>query len=164
MHTARFKPDEVLERLLNEDFNLFMAVPTIYGSLINYIREQSKVEADFERRVKQRLSKYRLMVSGSAALPEPHFHEWHQLSGQRLLERFGMTELHMAISNPYHPAENRQPGTVGKPLPGVTAAIMDPATGEILIGEEGEGELLIKSRNMFNRYLNKPEATAAEFH
>ena len=63
--------------------------------------------------------KYRLMVSGSAALPVTQMDEWRDISGQTLLERFGMTELGMALSNPYEPIEQRLAGHVGKPLPGV---------------------------------------------
>jgi len=102
------------------------------------------------------------MVSGSAALPETQFHEWEQISGQRLLERFGMTELGMALSNPYE-VEGRVPGSVGKVLPGVTAALQ-LENGTIDTHNDGQGELLIKSDAVFDRYLNKPEATAKEFH
>jgi acyl-CoA synthetase (AMP-forming)/AMP-acid ligase II len=58
----------VLHRLLSEDFTVFMAVPTIYGNLASYIKQKKSPE--FESIIKDRLSKYRLMVSGSAALPE----------------------------------------------------------------------------------------------
>ena len=51
--------------------------------------------------------------------------EWEEISGQRLLERFGMTELIMALSNPYEPIEGRRPGRVGTELPGVDAAMLD---------------------------------------
>ena len=103
------------------------------------------------------------MVSGSAALPEAHFREFEEITGQRLLERFGMTELNMALSNPYRPISARLPGSVGMPLPGVTAALLN-ADGTITSDRDGECELLIKSPTMFDRYLNKPEVTAAEFH
>ena len=68
----------------------------------------------------------------------------------------------MALSNPYQPQANRVPGTVGNPLPGVTAALLTDK--DQVSFEEGEGQLLIKSECMFDRYLNKPEATAKEFH
>lgn len=78
MHSKKFSAKEVLHRLIEEDFSLFMAVPTIYGNLTNHIRQEAKnsVNADYLKAVKDRLSKYRLMVSGSAALPETSFHEW----------------------------------------------------------------------------------------
>lgn len=111
------------------------------------------------------------MVSGSAALPETQMEEWKEISGQKLLERFGMTEILMALSNPYRPIDGRLKGTVGKPLPGVSAALfqleeegLDSNKMTILPPDSLEqGELLIKSTSMFDRYLNKPEATAKEF-
>lgn len=73
-----------------------------------------------------------------------------------------MTELGMALSNPYE-VTGRVPGSVGKTLPGVTAALRkdDESIDELSI--EGEGELLIKGDTLFDRYLNKPEATEKEF-
>ncbi len=72
-----------------------------------------------------------------------------------------MTELGMALSNPYE-ANGRVPGSVGKALPGVNASMLKE-NGQIEHLSEGEGELLIKSDTLFDRYLNKPEATAKEF-
>ena len=73
-----------------------------------------------------------------------------------------MTEIGMALSNPYQETQKRTPGYVGYDLPGVTSCMMlpDGTTSDQL----GEGELLIKSESMFDRYLNKPEATIKEFH
>lgn len=74
-----------------------MAVPTVYYNLIEYYKSK---QLD-KRTVKSGLSKLRLMVSGSASLPTPIFEEWERISGHRLLERYGMTEIGMAISNSY---------------------------------------------------------------
>ncbi|KPJ04180.1 Acyl-CoA synthetase family member 3, mitochondrial [Papilio xuthus] len=68
-------------------------------------------------------SKMRLMCAGSAPLPDKLFRKWEEISGIRLLERYGMSEVGMALSNPYRPVEQRQVGCVGVPLPGVTARI-----------------------------------------
>ena len=65
------------------------------------------------------------MVCGSAALPTPFFEKWEQISGHRLLERYGMSELGMALTNPYE-SERRIPGTVGFPFPGVEAKVVNP--------------------------------------
>ena len=65
------------------------------------------------------------MVSGSAPLPEAFMQKWKEISGHTLLERFGMTEVGMALSNPYENAEQRLPGHVGHPMPGVTTALYD---------------------------------------
>lgn len=124
LHTSRFNASEVMGRLVNEDFTVFMAVPTIYSNLTSYIKQISLQDPEYGNIVKKRFSQYRLMVSGSSALPETLFNEWHNFTGQRLLERFGMTELNMALSNPYTPVDLRTPGTVGMPLPGVSAAIL----------------------------------------
>ena len=96
--------------------------------------------------------------------------EWRNISGQTLLERFGMTEILMALSNPYRPIDGRLKGCVGKPLPGVTATLLslegDESGERVMLAEDSEeqGELLIRSTSMFDRYLNKPEATAKEFY
>jgi malonyl-CoA/methylmalonyl-CoA synthetase len=76
-----------------------MAVPTIYYNLIKHYDECMTVQDQAE--VKVKLSQLRLIVSGSAALPESVMDRWHQISGHTLLERYGMTEIGMALSNPY---------------------------------------------------------------
>ena len=71
----------------------------------------------------------RLMMSGSAALPRTVLDKWERITGHVLLERYGMTEVGMALSNPLRGA--RRPGFVGQPLPGVTVRLVD---GETLKG------------------------------
>ena len=169
-----FNSDRVWDALLrprdHEDaLSLFMAVPTVYYNLIKHFNE--KLAASKSATVRERLSKFRLMVAGSASLPGPTLEEWEQISGQRLLERYGMTEIGMAISNPYR--GKRVQGHMGYALPGVQCALADLETGKIFwqdgskehnqLTSEKQGELYIKSTSMFNRYLNKPEATAKEF-
>ncbi|XP_067853643.1 malonate--CoA ligase ACSF3, mitochondrial isoform X2 [Heptranchias perlo] len=101
-----FDAQRVWENLLRTDctkvprVNVFMAVPTIYAKLIEYHTKhftQSHVK-DFIYGVCQ--SNIRLMVSGSAALPQPILEKWKQITGHSLLERYGMTEIGMALSNP----------------------------------------------------------------
>jgi malonyl-CoA/methylmalonyl-CoA synthetase len=65
------------------------------------------------------------MVSGSAALPEAQMNQWYDISGQRLLERFGMTETGFPLSNLYHPIKLRTPGHVGRPVLGARVALLD---------------------------------------
>ncbi|XP_072202715.1 malonate--CoA ligase ACSF3, mitochondrial isoform X3 [Excalfactoria chinensis] len=101
--------------------SVFMAVPTIYAKLIEYYDEhfsQPQVQ-DFVRAFCQ--ENIRLMVSGSAALPVPVLKKWKAITGHTLLERYGMTEIGMALSNPLHGV--RVPGSVGTPLPGVEVRI-----------------------------------------
>ncbi|XP_067853645.1 malonate--CoA ligase ACSF3, mitochondrial isoform X3 [Heptranchias perlo] len=122
-----FDAQRVWENLLRTDctkvprVNVFMAVPTIYAKLIEYHTKhftQSHVK-DFIYGVCQ--SNIRLMVSGSAALPQPILEKWKQITGHSLLERYGMTEIGMALSNPVRGF--RVPGAVGTPLPGVEVRI-----------------------------------------
>ncbi|XP_061620049.1 malonate--CoA ligase ACSF3, mitochondrial isoform X2 [Phyllopteryx taeniolatus] len=115
-----FHPQKVWEMLLNSKaplVNVFMAVPTIYSKLIDYYDQhftQPHVK-DFVKAVcKERI---RLMVSGSAALPLPTLQRWEDITGHTLLERYGMTEIGMALSNPLK----------GPRIPGDTAVFKDGA-------------------------------------
>ena len=87
---------------------------------------------------------------GSAALPDSVFKRWQNVGGHTLLERYGMTEIGMALSNPLEPVEARRPGCVGLPLPGVEVRIV-------------EGELRVRGPAVFREYWGKPEATKSEF-
>jgi malonyl-CoA/methylmalonyl-CoA synthetase len=111
------------------------------------------------------------MVSGSAALPVSLFEKWQTISGHTLLERYGMTEIGMALSNPLD--GERRPGHVGVPLPGVTARLAGESGskvaaeglfGEGLSGEGESGEIQIKGPNVFLEYWRRPEATQQAFH
>ena len=99
------------------------------------------------------------MMSGSAAL-DPEIHKkWTELTGQVLLERYGMTEIGMALSNPV--SGERRPGFVGQPLPGVEICLMDENK---IIEEEGvEGEIMIRGPQVFLGYWNKEEITKNSF-
>ncbi|NWQ83466.1 ACSF3 synthetase, partial [Columbina picui] len=119
-----FSAQMVWKKLLSTQaprISVFMAVPTIYAKLIEYYDKhfsQPQVQ-DFVRAFCQ--ENIRLMVSGSAALPVPVLEKWKSITGHTLLERYGMTEIGMALSNPLHGV--RVPGSVGTPLPGVKVRI-----------------------------------------
>jgi malonyl-CoA/methylmalonyl-CoA synthetase len=140
-----------------DTFSIFMAVPTIYVKLIDHLEtlEDQEVEAICEG-----FANMRLNVSGSAACPVEVFEEWRGLTGQMLLERYGMTEIGMALSNPYR--GERRPGYVGQALPGVTVQLVDEE-GEIVTGEGTPGEIRIQSPTVFLEYWGNSEATAASF-
>jgi len=140
-----------------DTFSVFMAVPTIYVKLIDHLEtlEDQGVEAICEG-----FANMRLNVSGSAACPVEVFEEWRDLTGQMLLERYGMTEIGMALSNPYR--GERRPGYVGQALPGVTVQLVDEE-GEIVTGEGTPGEIRIQSPTVFLEYWGNSEATAASF-
>jgi malonyl-CoA/methylmalonyl-CoA synthetase len=99
------------------------------------------------------------MVSGSAALPETVLARWREITGHVLLERYGMTETGMILSNPLR--GERLPGTVGSPLPGVEVKLVDDAGAELL--GDAEGELWVRGEAVFEEYWRRPEPTAAAF-
>jgi len=102
----------------------------------------------------------RLMVSGSAALPASVHGKWWALTGQDLLERYGMTETGMALSNPYD--GERRPGTVGRSLPGVEIRLKSEHAG--LVTTECEpGEIQVRGPGVFLEYWNRPDVTAEAF-
>jgi malonyl-CoA/methylmalonyl-CoA synthetase len=101
----------------------------------------------------------RVMISGSAALPAAVFERWRELTGHALLERYGMTEIGMALSNPLH--GERRPGTVGAPLPAVSARLVDESGAPVAGGEPGAIE--IAGPAVFREYLNRPDETARAF-
>ena len=152
----KFSAAEVFSRLQSGELTVFMAVPTIYFKLISHWDTLSTSGQQF---IYDMLLKFRLMVSGSAALPVSVMEKWHIISGHWLLERYGMTEIAMAISNPFH--GERRPGHVGLPLPGVSVRLMGDK--DIIKGELEPGEIQIKGPNVFQSYWNKPSATQETF-
>eukprot|EP00004_Rigifila_ramosa_P026328 TRINITY_DN8152_c0_g1_i3.p1 TRINITY_DN8152_c0_g1~~TRINITY_DN8152_c0_g1_i3.p1 ORF type:complete len:244 (+),score=32.58 TRINITY_DN8152_c0_g1_i3:117-848(+) len=105
------------------------------------------------------------MISGSMALPDPVMLAWEQTTGHKLLERYGMTEIGMALTNTL---DDRRPGFVGIPFPGVSTRLaplpQDSASDSGCV-EAGEivGELEVKGDMVFAEYWNKPEATKSAF-
>ncbi len=151
-----FDAKQVFEIFLEEKINVFMAVPTIYFKLIS----QFELESDsVKSSISACLNKFRLMVSGSAALPISVMEKWQQISGHYLLERYGMTEIGMAISNPYE--GERKAGYIGKPLPGVQIRIVDESNSQVSEGQPGE--IQVKGPSVFKEYWGKPEATQKAF-
>src|SRR6185503_33760 len=129
---------------------LFFGVPTIYVRLL-------ELPADAAQRIGSRV---RLFVSGSAPLPA-HVHEaFRQRFGHTILERYGMSEALMIMSNPYE--GERRAGSVGPPLPGVSARIMGDSG--VVLGDDEVGEVQIRSPHLFSGYWRRPDATAAAFH
>ena len=152
----QFSADRLFDIFLEGRINVFMAVPTIYYKLIAH---WNLLPADQQEAIYQALSAFRLMVCGSAALPVKVMEDWHRISGHTLLERYGMTEIGMAISNPLE--GERRAGYVGLPLPGVSVRLVDEEGREVPSGEPGE--IQVRGRNVFRAYLNRPEATEEAF-
>jgi len=132
-------------------------VPTIYVKLIQLLQGMPE---DQRHGIVQGFAEMRLMVSGSAALPASVHKEWTSLTGQALLERYGMTEIGMALSNPY--TGERRPGAVGQPLPNVNIQLKSE-TGELILTDGTSGEIQVQGPCVFLEYWNKPDATAASF-
>jgi malonyl-CoA/methylmalonyl-CoA synthetase len=130
-----FDPEAVLAACA--EATMFFGVPTMYARLA----DAPGIE---------RLRSLRLCVSGSAPLSADLHQRIRERTGQVVLERYGMTETVMLVSNPH--GGERRPGTVGVPLPGVQLRL-DPATSEILV----------KGPNVFSGYLDLPEVNAAAF-
>lgn len=153
----RFDITTVTERIATGRYTVFMAVPTIYHRLIAHLESLGPTDRE---RLARGFRRMRLMVSGSAALPASVHEHWTQLTGQRLLERYGMTEIGMALSHLYD--GERRPGAVGAPLPDVEVRLVDDDGGPIT-GDGFPGEIEVRGPTLFLEYWNRPAATAAAF-
>jgi malonyl-CoA/methylmalonyl-CoA synthetase len=152
----RFDADEVWARIEAGTPTLFMAVPTIYRRLV---AAWEAAPGERRARMSEGCRRMRLMVSGSAALPVRTLEEWRAISGHTLLERYGMTEMGMALSNPLR--GERRPGYVGVPLPMVEVRLVDDDGNEVETGTPGEIE--VRGPNVFGEYWRRPEATRDAF-
>ncbi|KAL2136606.1 hypothetical protein VTI74DRAFT_2635 [Chaetomium olivicolor] len=155
---------------LRQKITFFTAVPTIYSRLLT---THKSLPPDMQTATRTAISpsNLRLAISGSAALPTPIKRAWSDLSGGNvLLERFGMTEVGMAISCGLDVAD-RVDGSVGWPLPGVEARLVDVDTHQVIDpgqeqdcnGRERVGEIQLRGPTVFAEYWRNPEATAKEF-
>lgn len=153
---AKFDAQKVWHRISDGDLTLFMAVPTIYVKLI---AAWEAADSNRQKSMSDGCAKMRLMVSGSAALPVQVLEKWKNISGHFLLERYGMTEIGMALSNPLH--GERFAGYVGKPLPQVEVRLVDESGN--LLAPGTPGEIQVKAPGVFLEYWQKPEATTKAF-
>ena len=151
-----FDAAAVWERLAGGDVTVFMAVPTIYHRLI---AAWESAAPDTRAVWAEGAAGLRLMVSGSSALPVGVLERWRQITGHVLLERYGMTEIGMALSNPL--AGERRPGFVGVPLPGVEVALLDERGRDVAEGTPGE--LHVRGATVFREYWSRAAATAEAF-
>jgi malonyl-CoA/methylmalonyl-CoA synthetase len=142
----RFDAGLVIEAL--DGCTVMMGVPTYYTRLL--------AEPAFDA---SRCATMRLFISGSAPLLVDTFHAFERRTGQRILERYGMTETGMNTSNPLQ--GERRAGTVGFPLPGVSLRITGPDGCELAPGEVGS--LQVRGPNVFPGYWNMPDKTAEDF-
>lgn len=154
-----------------EKITFFTGVPTHYTLLMSSF---PSLPPPLQSAAKQAIhpANLRLNISGSAALPTPTKSAWTELSGGNvLLERYGMTEVGMAISCGLDPVD-RVDGSVGWPLPGVECRLQDTDTNEIILpgeeidpktGKERVGEIQLRGETVFREYWRNPNATDKEF-
>ncbi len=149
----QFSPQRVIDLLTQKEgeyaCSLFMAVPPMYGKLMDYVGEK---QLDFEH--------MRLWTSGSAPLLEKDFEKITKIFGKEPVEREGMSETGMNFSNPVR--GRRKPGSIGLPLPDLEVRIVDIKTFEDVAPGQ-EGEIWLKGPAVSPGYLNKPEETAKAF-
>ncbi|NYI03903.1 acyl-CoA synthetase [Allostreptomyces psammosilenae] len=152
-HLGRFTTEGVRAALAADGTMLF-GVPTMYHRLAGAVGEDPALA--------RALGGARLLVSGSAALPAYDHERITAATGQRVVERYGMTETLMNTS--VRPDGGHRPGTVGVPLRGVELRLVDES-GAVLPGRDGEtvGEIQVRGPNLFTGYLGQPEATARAF-
>ena len=156
MH-AGFDANAVWRRIMAQNgLTMFMAVPTIYSKLI--AAYDAAPEAD-QAAMRAGCRALRLMVSGSAALPLPILERFQEISGHTLLERYGMTEIGMALGNPLHGV--RLPGHVGQPFPGIEVRVVDAEENPLPEGHSGQ--LQVRGPSVFKGYFRRAEDTAASF-
>jgi malonyl-CoA/methylmalonyl-CoA synthetase len=145
----RFEYQKAEQTFLDFRPTLFFGVPTMYVRLLELSAASAAEIGGFMR----------LFVSGSAPLPAHVLEEFRKLYGHTILERYGMSETLMNISNPF--VGERRPGTVGLPLPGVSARVLDRSLKPVADGETGE--LYLRGPNVFSGYWQREDATRASF-
>jgi malonyl-CoA/methylmalonyl-CoA synthetase len=145
----RYEHQSAASELLDYRPSLFFGVPTMYVRLLGTPAGQAREIGSFMR----------LFVSGSAPLSAQVLADFERLFGHRILERYGMTETLMNISNPY--AGERRAGTVGLPLPGVSVRLLDKEGRPVPDGTAGE--LYLRGPNVMSGYWRREEATRAAF-
>jgi malonyl-CoA/methylmalonyl-CoA synthetase len=151
-----FDAAAVWSRLASGEITVFTAVPTMYHRLI---AAWDAASDEIKRAWSDGARRARLMMSGSAALPVQTLARWREITGHTLLERYGMTEIGMALSNPLH--GERRPGVVGAPLPGVDVRLVDDSGHRVAEGTAGEIE--VRGPTVFGEYWQRPEETRAAF-
>ncbi|KAH8734615.1 hypothetical protein BGZ61DRAFT_342710 [Ilyonectria robusta] len=154
-----------------DKITFFTVVPTVYSRLLNSYKS---LPSDVQEAARTAASPehMRVAISGSAALPTPIKAAWRDLShGNVLLERYGMTEVGMALSCGLDFGD-RIDASVGWPLPSVQARLVDMDTGKIIeegeeidpeTGRERSGEIQLRGPTIFREYWRNPTATASEF-
>lgn len=146
---VRFEHQKAAQEFISFKPTIFFGVPTVYIRLLDQPKETASLIG----------INARLFVCGSAPLPAQVMEAFQEKYGHVILERYGMTETLMNISNPYY--GERRPGTIGFPLPGISAKIVRPDGTLAKVDEEGE--VYVKGPNVFAGYWKRAQATADAF-
>ena len=128
-----------------------MGVPTMYAHMVEELDAHPE-QADWLRSA-------RLFTSGSAALSPNIFERFKVHTGHDILERYGMSETLLTLSNPY--LGERRPGTVGKPVPGCDVRVVDTAMQDVQPGDVGQ--IVVQGPTVMDGYWNLPDTTAEAF-
>jgi malonyl-CoA/methylmalonyl-CoA synthetase len=148
-HLGRFEP-AAAAAALRDGATVLFGVPTMYHRLGR--------AAEDDGTIVDGLKQARLLVSGSAPLPSPEFDRVARLTGQEIVERYGLTETLMNTAVRADGA--RRPGYVGKPVPGVELRLVADDDSDIeAADDETIGEVAVRGPNLFSGYLNRPDAT-----
>ena len=147
---TRFEPSEVVGAF-ERGATIFMGVPTMYARLLRYLDEHP------ERATPLRGG--RLFTSGSAALPAADHERFRAHTDHSILERYGMSETLLTLSNPYE--GERRPGSVGFAVPGTEVRVVDEHFQDVRAGEQGE--IVVRGPSVMTGYFGNPSATEAAF-
>jgi len=158
---------------------MFIGVPTVFSQLIEFsAKEKGRLKNDLKEVLRRKM---RIIGSGSAPLNVKTYDDWFQLTNYKILERYGMTEVGMALTNPFIETEccKRIAGTVGRPVGDIQVRLVDEMNSKVQVisdaygdvfdqalnSEKSQifGELQIKGPIVFREYLNKPERTRESF-
>src|SRR4051794_10098338 len=151
-HLGTFDP-AATGRALRAGGTVHFGVPTIYGRLADAAADDPDL--------RDALAGARLLVSGSAGLPRSVHDRLRRLTGQAVVERYGMTETMITTAVPAGVTDRA--GTVGPPLPGVEVRLVDDHGADVAADGRSMGDLLVRTPGMFSGYLNRPDATSAAF-
>ncbi|KAJ1921881.1 hypothetical protein H4219_000227 [Mycoemilia scoparia] len=158
----KFDSERVWNRIMfgEKNLSLIMGVPTIYSKLI---QRWDSMGAKEQSLASDAVKQFRLTICGSAPLPISTFQKWYNITGHKMVERYGMSEIGIALSNDAFNPENIRVGSVGKPLPGVSVRLCDgyDEKNEPILSDYGE--IQVKGDTIFKEYFGLPEKTRAEF-
>ncbi|MEP7161183.1 MAG: AMP-binding protein [Dermatophilaceae bacterium] len=128
---------------------MYFGVPTIWHRIAG------------DERAARELAGARILISGSAPLPVPVFERMRELTGHEMVERYGMTETLLTVSNRVD--RPRLPGHVGWPVAGVDTRLRDEHGIDVPHDGESVGRLEVRGATLFNGYLGREDATAASY-